>query len=216
MINKSARAAYSLRRGLGMWELTFARRRCVLKHEQGLYYVAYLLYHPGLEPIHALDLYLRLARARSGSTRALAGPVVLLTQRGSALDDAESERALFRKRLELEAILEDDNETAPVKAEAERELGAICDYQNRNIRHTRDNAHKAADAVRKAIHRLHHKLERAVDREGEPHAVLRAFAAHLEEYLLAPSNRGVKRARRLGLGSGTCFCYRPVQGVVWR
>ena len=51
---------YSLRRGLGLWQLTFGGRSTVLKHEQGILYVAYLLYHPPLEPIHALDLVARV------------------------------------------------------------------------------------------------------------------------------------------------------------
>ena len=41
---------------MGAWELTFEGKQAVLKHEQGIYYVAYLLLYPPAEPIHALDL----------------------------------------------------------------------------------------------------------------------------------------------------------------
>src|SRR5262249_3995646 len=50
---------YALRKGLGCWELTFAGRRALLKHEQGIFYVAHLLANPPQQPLHALALALR-------------------------------------------------------------------------------------------------------------------------------------------------------------
>ena len=57
----------ALCRGLGFWELTFAGRHAIFKHEQGALYVACLLLHTAPEPIHALALALD-ARSISGQT----------------------------------------------------------------------------------------------------------------------------------------------------
>jgi hypothetical protein len=63
-INKNSKPRtpkYALRKGLGFWEVTFARRSAVIKHEQGAYYVAYLLLNPPAEPIHGMALALKTA-----------------------------------------------------------------------------------------------------------------------------------------------------------
>jgi len=68
----------------------------------------------------------------------------------------------------------------------------------------------------KTIRRLHVHLAAAVDAEGRPDAVLRAFALHLQEYLLAPSGRGGAHTRKQTLsGFAGCFTYQPPRGVVW-
>src|SRR5947209_16860703 len=58
---------YSLRKDLGFWHLTFASQTAIFKHEQGALYVAYLLLNPPTEPIHALELTMRIARPSSTS-----------------------------------------------------------------------------------------------------------------------------------------------------
>ena len=67
-----------------------------------------------------------------------------------------------------------------------------------------------------AIKRFHARLAGAVDAEGRPHAVLRAFARHLHEHLLIPSGRGGGHggARAASTTAG-CFTYEPPPGVVW-
>src|ERR1035437_2956910 len=68
----------------------------------------------------------------------------------------------------------------------------------------------------KTIRRLHVHLAAAVDAEGRPDVVLRAFALHLQEYLLAPSGRGGAHTRKQALfGFAGCFTYQPPRGVVW-
>src|SRR6266566_1346912 len=95
---------YALRKHLGYWELTFEGQKAILKHEQGIAYVAYLLLNPPPEPIHALDLATRIA-VLSGKKIGIAeitdpnsGRRVLLEsqariqERSPSLDDAISMR----------------------------------------------------------------------------------------------------------------------------
>src|SRR5207247_3115736 len=100
-----------------------------------------------------------------------------IQERNLALDDAQALRAILRKEKELEAILDDENESEPVKAEALRELEAIAEFQKHHGRRTQDSAQRAARTVRKAIHRFHRHLLAAIGPDGKPHPVLAPFAA---------------------------------------
>jgi len=230
--SKSERAAtrsqWAIRQGLGLWELTFGGQTAVLKHEQGVYYVAYLLLNPPTEPIHGLALALRteaiyrpipvaaeVAGSASGTTFVPEAGAVL-QERSLGLEDAQAAWALRRKQRELEALLDDDNTTAPVKEEALRELEALYEFQRGHPWRAGDAAQKAAAAVGKALQRFHRRLAEAVDAFGRPHPVLRAFAAHLKNHLLIPSGRGCARGGpRPGSGRAGCFTYEPPAGVAW-
>jgi hypothetical protein len=72
---------------------------------------------------------------------------------------------------------------------------------------TFDQAARAAKSVRQAINRAISVLEEGRDEQGRPHPVLTAFAAHLRQYLLGPSQPGVGRAG--------CLVYEPPPGVTW-
>ena len=220
---------YSLRKGFGFWQLTFAGEPAVFKHEQGAFYVAYLLWQPPPEPIHALALALEVKRIQGQAIGAfeIAGPITgrgvpighsaTLQQRSLGLDAAESARALHRKQRELEALLEDEDQIEPVKAEAQRELEAIYEFQKRNSGRIRTSAEKAADAVGKAIKRLYRHLAGALDAQGKPHRVLRPFSDHLLHHLLIPSGRcGGAGGVRGPESFGGCFTYEPPVGVRWR
>jgi hypothetical protein len=214
-----ARPGYALWKGLGCWELTFEGQSAVLKHEQGIYYVAYLLTNPVAEPIHGLALALKIkalyADTANGETSNNGG-LTPVQQRNLALDDAEAAATLRRKQFQLEAVLEDENESEPVKAEVLRDLQAIYEFQQSNAARTRDSAERATDAVRKALRRFHGHLQRAMDSGGQPHTVLRAFAEHLRRYLLIPSGRDSShRATPSREGFGGCFIYEPPPGVRW-
>jgi hypothetical protein len=106
---------YGLFRAPGFWELTFERRNAVLKHEQGALYVVRLLLHPPPEPIHALALEARSIDGQHG------GADEIIQQRSLGLDDAETILRLRRQQRALAAMLEDEQEIEPVKAEARRE-----------------------------------------------------------------------------------------------
>ena len=207
---------YSLRKGLGVWQLLFDGEEALLQHEQGIHYVAWLLRHPAGMPLHGLELAAKAAPARARSNnRAAAGIAedAALLQRNLGMDDAEAARALWRKQRELEAIIESDDESEPVKSEASRELEAMAGFQAKHLRRGVDASQRAVLAVRRAIQRFHRHLEQAVDAAGKPHRVLRAFAAHLERHILAPSRRWAG-SRRSGSYAG-CFTYEPPAGVEW-
>ncbi len=218
---------YALRKGLGFWELTFNGQHAVFKHEQGAYYVAYLLLHPPEQPIHALDLATRvqaLQRKRAGlpelidpdTGRAL--PLdqdATLQQRSLGLEAAETMRAVLRRQNLLEDLCEDEHTTEAVKREAERELIELYRYEENNTARTRDSAQRCVRAVRMAINRFYRHLAAALDAQGHPHPVLRAFAVHLEKYLLLPSLRfSVQGRLHAQSGLAGCFTYEP-PGVVW-
>jgi hypothetical protein len=204
---------YALRRGLGFWELTFAGQQAIFKHEQGALYVACLLLDPPSEPIHAVALALK-ARKINGQAP---GEAELIQERNLGLDDAEAVRNLWRRQRALEAVLEDDRESEPVKAEALRELEEITEFLRKSPWRSRGGAERCVRAVAMAIKRLHVHLAGAVDAQGEPHPVLQAFAGHLREHLLTPSGRGGdhRRARVLSPFAG-CYTYEPPVGVVWK
>ncbi len=229
LINPSSPAPrYAIHKGLGVWKLTFDGQDADLKHEKGIFYVAWLLTNPPQNPIHALDLAAKipeLCRKHLGLTQITdpktgKGTTVeshaRIQERSLALDDAQTLRVIHRKEKELEAILDDENESEPVKQEALRELEAITEFQRHHAGRTKDGAQRAAESVRKAIKRFHFRLTKAVDAKGKPHAVLRAFANHLETHLLIPSSRysgrGNARARS---GLAGCFIYEPARGVFW-
>jgi len=211
-------ARYALRKGLGFWNLTFDYEDAGLKHEKGIFYTTWLLYHPYEQPLHALDLITKIPemyRKQLGLTQ-LVDPLTgksaplassaRIQERSLSLDDAEAMRAVLRREKELEAILDDENEFEPVKAEALREFEELAEFQRKHSLRTKDSAQNAADTVRTAIKRFQLHLSGALDIHGNPHPVLRPFAVHLAKYIQAPSAR---------LLSG-CFIYEPPPGVSWR
>jgi len=203
---------YVLCRGLGGWEVTFAGRRAAFRHEEGVPYVAWLLLHPPRKPIHALALALE-ARTLCGQT---AGAAEISRQRYLELDEAETVRSLRRREHELEAVLDDYDEIEPVKAAALRELEAIADFMRAHPWRGRACAQRCVWAVSGAINRLYAHLAGAVDAEGQPDAVLQAFARHLHEHLLLNSDGGgIPGAFRLGAALPGWFTYEPPAGVVW-
>ena len=122
-----------------------------------------------------------------------------------------------RRERELEAVLDDDEEIEPVKAEALRELDAIADFMRKHPWRSRDCVERCARAVSRAIRCLHARLAVAVDSEGKPDPVLQAFARHLDEHLLIASDGGGIPGRfRLGAALPGWFTYQPPPGVVWK
>ena len=201
---------YALRRGLGTWEVTYEGRRDSFRDEQGAEYVVWLLLHPPPKPIHAVTLALE-ARPAPGDTPWAEG----IQQRSLGLDDAETIRDLRRQARQLEAVLEDELQSEPAKAEARRQREDILEFLRKNPWRSRDCAQKCVRAIAMAIKRLHCNLARAVDAEGKPHPILQDFARHLWEHLIVPSGRGGGQGG-VRCFAGGCFTYEPPPGVLWR
>jgi hypothetical protein len=212
---------YALRKGLGAWNLFFDRGEAPIRHEKGVFYVAWLLYHPDETPIHAIDLMAKVPeiyRQQLGlpsiTDPATGKEIILesharLQERSLALDDRQAMRALFRKQQELEALLDSTDATEPEKKEALGELEQIYEFQKHHARRSRDSAQRAARNVRQAITRLHQNLVAALDPNGAPHPVLRPFATYLENHILAPSAR-CSSPRAAG-----SFTHQPPAGATW-
>src|SRR5664280_1454957 len=176
----NSQARYALCRGLGFWELTFEGQQAIFKHELGALYVACLLLDPPSEPVHAVALALK-AREMGGLAP---GPAEVIQQRSMGLDDAAAVRALWRRQRALERMLEDDQESEPVKTEALRELEEITEFLRKSPWRSRGGAERCVRAVAMAIRRFHSHLAAAVEAQGEPHPVLQAFGRHLREHLM--------------------------------
>jgi hypothetical protein len=219
---------FQLKKGLGVWKLIFDGHEADLKHERGIFYVAWLLYHPPAQPIHALDLIAKIPELYrnqlglaqitypdNGKSTTLESHA-RIQERSLALDDAQVLRAILKKQQELEAILDDESESEPIKQEALRELEAIIQFQKQHGKRSQTNSQRAADSVRKAIIRFHQRLSKTADAKADPNHVLARFAAHLENHLLIPSRRysghGNAYART---GLAGCFTYEPPSGCVW-
>ena len=105
----STKPRYSIRKGFGVWHLVFDGKEAILKHERGIFYVAYLLTHPPEQPIHALDLMAKIPeiyRQQLGLAEMVdpaTGKMVTmasharLQERSLALDDVKALRNLLKK-----------------------------------------------------------------------------------------------------------------------
>ncbi|HEV2394498.1 MAG TPA: hypothetical protein VG146_19280 [Verrucomicrobiae bacterium] len=219
---------YALRKGLGVWHLIFDFKEADIRHEKGLLYVAWLLYNPPEQPIHAIDLMAKIPeiyRQQLGlapivdPTTGKAAPLqsrARIQERSLSLDDAQAMRAIFKKEKELEAILDSEDESEPVKAEALRELEAISEFQRRHASRSQDSARRVNDGVRKAIKRLERHLSTALDQNGTPHPVLYPFALHLQKYILTPSSQHPGSAARPGKPTSAApLTYEPPRGTQW-
>jgi hypothetical protein len=225
-INPASR--YSLKKGLGCWDLTFDGQHQVLKHEQGLALVAHLLLNPPDQPIHALDLATRVSAAtgkQQGISEIIDGKTgqkayleshSRLQERSPALDDALTMRAVIRQQNDLEAMVEQEDIIDPVKQEAYRELVVLYNYETKHSRRARDSAQRAVRAVRIAIKRFYRRLLEARDAQGQSIPVLWAFAQHLQDHLLLPSARcSLSAGLRTHSGFPGCFTYEAPAGVRW-
>src|SRR5262245_46121556 len=117
---KAARPRYSIRKHISFWAIDFDGQTAVFDHEQGAYYVAYLLLNPPAEPIHGLALELRalaffgqyadepcetfIVDRLTNETLAI-GSDAAVVERSIGVDDAKAMAPLRRKIQELEAIL---------------------------------------------------------------------------------------------------------------
>ena len=109
----------SLRNEHGFWELLFGGQSAVLKQDQALFYVAWLLTNASREPIPAHELAVEVYEMfceHDDFGRALSGMRVIPDCWDG--DGVEFARLLIKRQKVLEAILDRPDELEPVKAEA--------------------------------------------------------------------------------------------------
>jgi hypothetical protein len=219
---------YAIRKGLGVWTIIFDYKEIVVKHEKGIFYVAWLLQHPG-ESIHALDLMAKIPeiyRKQLGLAElkdpATGKSITLesharLQERNLGLDDAKAMRAIWKKQQELEAILDDESESEPVKAEALRELEAIVEFQRQHGRRSQDSAQRSAKIVAQSLRRFYQHLMAASNSDNAAHKWISAqLAVHVQKYILTPTRRFTNLHGNCGRRHiAGCFTYDSPPGSVW-
>ena len=188
----------------GAWELIYAGRRASVGDEVGLRYLEVLLkVRPG-ELVHASELF---AAGRGG-------PV--LQEASLAEQHQATVRAIERQARECQEVLENPTTAESEKRQALTDLEQLRQARAVAARPARSGASQCAEAVRKALRRLHDGFAQARGRDRRPHPVLRDFAAHLKEHLLDPSARYAGRRggpRRAGVAG--CFIYERPAGIFW-
>jgi hypothetical protein len=218
---------YALHREGSLWRLTFDEGRAILKHEQGICYVAEMLSQPG-KWVKKLNLAARCSSPRSQggggieiydpATGNYEPPASMEPVHEAALatDDDEARRAYQARARELKETIDDPTETERAKVEARKELEAIVAHLSKDSRTVRDPTKAAGDAVHIGIKRFLRNLVEQGDTVSSPLAVRRRFAEHLQRYLVVPSRRYVAPGARKARGELTgCLLYDPPGETRW-
>jgi hypothetical protein len=193
-VQGSGRRRFALRKGDGTWELTYEYEPGSFRRSAGTEFIDYFLKHPR-QPIHPVVLLAKMQGL---------DPV---QQRSAALDDADATTEYLEEMERLRGVIANDKKSAAEKKVAAEELAQLEQCESYIYHRTFDKASRAAKSVRQAIRRVIGSLEKARDEQGRPHRVLNAFAAHLKQYLLGPSQPGSASAGHL--------VYEPPPGVLW-
>lgn len=187
----------------GFWELRMNGQAAVAPQHFALFYVAWLLGHPGEGPISGAELESGVC-ARFAEHEDFPQPpptIWLKTERAQAL------RALRRREQALNRIVDAADQPEPVRNEALAELVKVQALEDEQLNDFLDSARGAGVSIRKLLVNLHNSLALAVDPRGQPQPVLRAFARHLLLGIIIPS---VRATRAL---SSEHFTYQPAQSV---
>ena len=218
---------YALHREGSLWRLTFEDGRAILKHEQGICYVAAMLSQPR-EWVKKLNLAAKYSspKSKGGGGIEIYDPATgqheppssmePVHEAALAADDDEARRAYQARAREIKETIDDPTETERAKVGAREELEAIAAHLSKDSRTLRDPTKAAADAVRISIHRFRHNLVEREDTVSSPLLVRRGFARHLQDYLFGPSSRYVDPKARKARGEVTgCLLYDPPAGILW-
>jgi hypothetical protein len=227
LLQPADQSRYALHRRGELWHLTLNGCPAVLKHEQGLCYVAEVFAHPG-EPLKKLNL---AAKFSSPKAKGCGGIEVYDPATGRydapastepvheaplAVDDYEVRKACQEKVRELKEIIDDPTETEAAKEAATEELQKIVDHLRKDSRQVRDATKVAGDNVRNAIDRLLHTLNSAEGQVPSELAVRRQFAEHIQRYVVNPTRRyAAPRARKARGDLTGCQLYEPPAGISW-
>ena len=217
----------ALHREGSLWRLTFDDDQAILKHEQGICYVAEMLSRPR-ERVKKLNLAAKYSSPKSpgGTGIEIYDPATGRHEPSASLepvheaalagDDLEARRAYQARARELKEMIDDPTETKRAKGGAREELEAIAAHLSKDSRTLRDPAKAAGDAVRIGINRFLRNLVGRGDTVASPLRVRRGFAKHLQRYLLVPSSRYAAPRARKARGELTgCLLYDPPAEVRW-
>jgi len=199
---------YRLTRDLGWWQLIFQGERAVLREDRAVFLLNFLLKKPPLEPIHGTVLEVEVDGAP-----VVNGVVGGVVQEASGARLAGNNELLKKKLRELKAESEDETLPESERTSAEEEYHALVKSAG-TLRKDGSQAGRVTERIRKALRRLIDELKVANDSQGNPHAVLRPFAQHLEECVYLPSVGGKNRVG--AIGKPGCFTYVRPQGVIWK
>ena len=118
---------------------------------------------------------------------------------------------LVKKERALEAILDTTVNTDPIHAEALEELELLYEFQASYFAElTLATEDTTARRVMADLLSLHASLTVAVDAQGNPHPIARAFALHVLVHMVMPSLRATSRAGH------PCFVYEQPQPAPFR
>jgi len=137
------------------------------------------------EPIAALELaYEVFHHFRAHPDLLLSAPWLCRQQR-----DADVAKVFRKKLIALEKILDHPDSDEVLKAEAERELVFIHQLQETYFVELIPPGEKTAERITTDLLDLYARLSAALDAQGNPHPIIRAFALHLLVCVLMPSVR---------------------------
>jgi hypothetical protein len=188
----------------GFWELSFYGRSAVLKQHPALFHVAWLLAHAPAEPVAALDLAGHVFRSFHAHQDLLRCARWLCRQQR----DADVAKVFRKKQRALEKILDGSGETEVEKTEAQRELIFLEHLLATYFVELIPPGEKTAARIAEELLDLHANLSTAMDAQGNPHPVIRAFALHLLVCVLMPSVRASRGA------AGARYVYRSLGAEV--
>jgi len=199
-VDPAARVQARLQNREGFWELALGNSTAVVPQHFALFYVAWLLAHPGEVPISGVELESAVC-AQFAEHEDFPQPpptIWLKTERAQAL------RALRRREQALNRIVDSPDHLDPVRNEAFTELVKVQALEEEQLNEFLDSARGAGVSIRKLLVNLHNSLAMAMDPRGNPHPVLRAFARHLLVRIIIPSARATR-----ALGREEHFTYQP-------
>ena len=197
----------------GFWELAFNGTRAVVKQHPGLFFVASLMENAPAQPLDASAL------ASGVYANFCDHPdfFILLGWLCRQQSKTDMAQILVKKERTLEAIIdrapivEGAAELDPAKAEALAELELLYEFQASYFRElTPATEDTTARRVMADLLSLHASLTVAVDAQGNPHPIARAFALHVLVYMVMPSLRATSRTGQ------TRFVYEQPQPAPFR
>src|ERR1051325_6431946 len=182
---QSGQPRYALRNKEWFWELTFDGRTAVLKQNQALFFVAWLLANPPARPLAAHVLAAKVYEA-FGTHEDFREDSVTGPWQPAAAEEAKLLRVRERA---LEKILDSKDELEPVKAEALRELEEVYERQKCVTARIRLCVEKSADTLKSALNGLMAPPAGPTGGGGRPRPVVGACGRLLLLYLLMPRAR---------------------------